>query len=73
MRFRCALNEAHLRAVLAEYAAHYNTARPHQGIGQRAPNDDPDELTATLIDLETARIRRRRVLSGITSEYQAVA
>jgi putative transposase len=29
------LGEAHLRAVLAEYQEHYNTAWPHQGIGQR--------------------------------------
>ena len=27
------MNEAHLRSVLAQYAAHYNAARPHQGIG----------------------------------------
>jgi putative transposase len=32
------LGEAHLRAVLAEYQKHYNTARPHQGIGQRIPD-----------------------------------
>jgi transposase InsO family protein len=31
------LNQVHLRAVLAEYHKHYNTARPHQGIGQRVP------------------------------------
>jgi len=36
------LGEAHLRYVLTEYRAHYNTARPHQGIRQRAPNGDPD-------------------------------
>ena len=31
------LGEGHLRAVLAEYQVHYNTARPHQGIAQRVP------------------------------------
>jgi putative transposase len=30
------LGEAHLRAVLTEYQAHYNTGRPHQGIAQHA-------------------------------------
>ena len=35
------LNQAHLRTVLAEYQEHYNTARPHQGIGQRVPDGDP--------------------------------
>ena len=35
------LNQAHLRAVLAEYQEHYNTARPHQGLGQRIPDGDP--------------------------------
>ena len=29
--------ERHLRAVLAGYQAHYNMARPHQGIAQRVP------------------------------------
>jgi transposase InsO family protein len=32
------LGESHLRAVLAEYQVHYNTARPHQGIAQRVPD-----------------------------------
>jgi transposase InsO family protein len=31
------LGKAHLRAVLTEYQAHYNTARPHQGIAQEIP------------------------------------
>jgi putative transposase len=31
------LGRAHLHAVLTEYQTHYNTARPHQGIGQRVP------------------------------------
>ena len=34
------LGERHLRAVLTEYQAHYNTARPHQGIAQRVPDDE---------------------------------
>ena len=32
------LGERHLRAVLAEYQAHY-TARPHRGIAQHIPGD----------------------------------
>jgi transposase InsO family protein len=31
------LSEQHLRVILTEYQAHHNTARPHQGIVQRAP------------------------------------
>ncbi len=32
------LGEAHLRRVLREYVAYFNTARPHQGIGQAIPS-----------------------------------
>ena len=32
-------NERQLRRLLEEYIEHYNTRRPHRGIGQRAPND----------------------------------
>jgi len=67
------LNEAHLRAALAQYAAHYNAARPHQGIGQHVPDEVPDHPIAKVIDLETARVRRKRVLGGLNSEYQAAA
>ncbi len=67
------LNEAHLRVVLTEYAAHYNAARPHQGIAQRVPDDDPDQPTGQVIDLDAVRIRRRPVLGGISSEYQIAA
>jgi putative transposase len=35
------LGEAHLRAVLAAYQEHYNTARPHQGIDQHTPTANP--------------------------------
>jgi transposase InsO family protein len=36
------LSAAHLRAALTEYQAHYNTARPHQGIAQRVPGGRHD-------------------------------
>ena len=67
------VNEAHLSAVLGEYAAYYNAARPHQGIAQRAPRDDPDQPAARVIDLNTAGIRRKPVLGGLTSQYQVTA
>jgi hypothetical protein len=50
------LSEAHLRAVLIEYQAHYNTARPHQGIAQRVPGCDREVpgVTATSMSSESA-------------------
>jgi transposase InsO family protein len=66
------LNQAHLRAVLAEYQEHYNTARPHQGIDQRVPDPGPTpRVTAT--DPGTCRIRRKPVLSGLINEYERAA
>jgi hypothetical protein len=34
------LGQAHLRGVLTENQVHYNTARLHQGIAQRVPDDN---------------------------------
>jgi len=67
------VNETHLRAVLGEYVTHYNAGRPHQGIAQRCPKDDPDQPSAIVIDLSAARIQRRPILGGLTSEYQVAA
>jgi transposase InsO family protein len=52
------LGEAHLRAVLTEYQAHYNTARPHQGIAQRIPNGEHDPRPIAASDPDSARIHR---------------
>jgi len=67
------LGEAHLRAVLAEYQEHYNTARPHQAIGQRAPcsQDQTPRPTATSLGIE--RIRRKPILNGLINEYTRAA
>jgi hypothetical protein len=55
-------NEAHLRRVLAAYVAHYNEARPHQGLEQGCP-----------IPLMAAPpggvVRRRDNLRGLLHEY----
>jgi len=67
------LGERHLRAVLAEYQAHYNTARPHQGIAQRVPDEERDAPRATVTDVHTQQIRRKPVLGGLINEYTHAA
>jgi putative transposase len=66
------LNQAHLRAVLAEYQEHYNTARPHQGIGQRVPHPGPAPRVIPA-DPGTCQIRRKPILSGLINEYERAA
>jgi putative transposase len=53
-------DERHLRAVLREYAGHYNQHRPHQSRQQRPP-DQVDQVSAPL-DLP---VQRRKVLGGV--------
>ena len=65
------ISERHLQAVLTEYQAHDNTARPHQGIAQRVPDDKPDVPRRIGTDLDTLQIRRRPVLNGLINEYIA--
>jgi putative transposase len=67
------LGEAHLRAVLAEYQAHYNTARPHQGIAQRVPDSERHLPRVTATDSGAERICRKPVLNGLINEYTHAA
>jgi putative transposase len=67
------LDERHLRAILIEYQAHYNTARPHPGIAQHIPDDEPDALRATMADVGTQQIHRKPVLGGLINEYTRAA
>ena len=67
------LGERHLRAVLAEYQAHYNMARPHQGIAQHVPDGEPDGPRATVTSVGTQQIRRKPVLGGLINEYSRAA
>ena len=67
------LGERHLRAVLTDYQAHYNTAWPHQGIAQRVPDDEPDAPRTTVTGIDTQQIRREPILGGLINEYTHAA
>jgi len=67
------LGERHLRAVLAEYQEHYNTARPHQGIGQRVPDTAHHVPCVITAAFDSHQIRRKPVLSGMINEYMRAA
>jgi len=62
------LGEQHLREVLAEYARHYNSDRPYQGLRQEPPLHKPGRI----IDI-TARIERGSIVGGLIGEYYRVA
>ena len=67
------LSERHLRAVLTEYQAHYNTARPHQGIAQHVPDSERDAHRAAVTDIGAQQIRRKPILNGLINEYTHAA
>jgi transposase InsO family protein len=67
------LGEAHLFAVLAEYRVHYNMAKPHQGIAQRAPGGEHSDGHLTVADLDRGQILRKPVLGGLVNEYSRTA
>jgi transposase InsO family protein len=60
------LNQGHLRRVLIAYLAHYNCARPHQGIAQQSPIPYPPAPAEGVI-------HRRDVLGGTLHEYHRAA
>ena len=60
--------ERHLRRVLAEYTAHYNTQRPHRALQLRPPRPRSPVPEPVL-----GRIRRRPVLGGLINQYEPAA
>ncbi|WP_405476506.1 integrase core domain-containing protein [Streptomyces sp. NBC_00009] len=62
------LNEAHATRVLAEFARHYNTHRPHRARHQRPP--EATEPTTPVHNLEDRRLLRTRILGGTINEYR---
>ncbi len=63
------LAEGHLRRVLREYTAYFNTARPHQGIGQSVPSAPkpapPARSAAPIVSIP--------VLGGLHHTYRRAA
>jgi putative transposase len=63
------LSEEHFRNILAEYAlSYFNTARPHQGIGQRTPV--PYECVRPSY---AGSVTAVPVLGGLHHDYRAAA
>jgi putative transposase len=57
----------HLERTLQEYVDHYNTARPHQGLGLTPP------LARSQPSVPTGEIVRRDRLGGLIHEYDRQA
>ena len=64
------VNQAHLRSVLAQYAAYYNHRRPHQGREQGPPV--PLAVTPTQ-PAAPAQIRCRPLPGGLINDYDVAA
>jgi putative transposase len=64
------LGEAHLRRVLREYVAYFNTARPHQGLLQQIP--DPAAV-CRLRSEDGGLVRAVPVLGGLHHTYRRAA
>jgi len=67
------LGEQHLRAILTEYQAHYNTARPPPGHRPARPRCRTAAPPAVMTNPDIERIRRKPVLSGLINEYMHAA
>jgi hypothetical protein len=64
-------NRHHLQRVLTRYVEHYNTGRPHRGIGLRTPLPG---TAATISTMPVAgSVERVDVLGGLIHEYRRAA
>ena len=68
------MSEAHLRAILKEWVAHYNSGRVHSALGPGVP--DPPQLEAVFPKSESrhrltagAFVRAKSILGGLHYEY----
>jgi len=61
-------SERHLRRVLARYAAHYNTQRPHRALQLHSPRP-----ASPVPEPARSRIRRRPILGGLINQNEPAA
>jgi putative transposase len=60
------LGERHLYRVVKEYVGYFNTARPHQGVGQRIPSEpEPSAGEGDILAFP--------VLGGLHHDYRRAA
>ncbi len=59
----------HLDHVLRRYAEHYNSRRPHRGLGLRTPAGVADRESVP----DVPRVRRIDILGGLICEYEPAA
>ena len=68
------MSEAHLRAILKEWRAHYNRSRPHMALGPGFPDPPPTFGPASKQNSryrlgERLKMRARSVLGGLHHDY----
>ena len=59
-----------MRRVLREYVAYFNTARPHQGMGQRIPEGAAAETSR---GMRSGSVRAVPILGGLHHTYAKAA
>jgi transposase InsO family protein len=64
-------NRRHLEGILTQYIEHYNTARPHRGIGLNVPVAEAEPTSASIEQIR--RVERTDVLGGLIHEYRHAA
>ncbi|WP_329521869.1 integrase core domain-containing protein [Spirillospora sp. NBC_01491] len=67
------LGERDLAMVLREYLVHYNRHWPHQSRQQRPPDIQTQPIQDTAEPIDLRRIRRKRLVMGLISEYHHAA
>ncbi len=68
------MSEAHLRAILKEWVAHYNKGRPHSALGSGVPDPPPKSMQVPKPESRHrlpagALVLAKSVLAGLHHEY----